>query len=251
MRAAVGTALAVIFGVGLSPCADAASPAAPVRAATPFTSHALPRDALATTVAASADCTIDSGAPTSASLCGAGSDDSVGSDGNGALFRTMVSFSGGLGVPAGSTVLSATLTIHALGAFGSTTTWVLGMARSFTAGTATWNTYDGVHPWSTAGGDYDNTLQASSTVSGAGTVSFSVTPLVQSWADGTDTIPQLMILGFSPKGNAFTFANRASGNGPALTIAYQPPTPPTGPVTTTPVSTPLPDRASNATRARD
>jgi hypothetical protein len=253
MRAAVGTVLAVIFGGGLGVFAGAASPAAPARAATRVTPHALPLDALATTVPASADCTIYSGTPTSASGCGAGTDDTVGSDGNGALYRTMVSFSGGLGIPAGSTVLSATLTIHALGAFGSTTTWVFGMARSFAAGAATWNTADGVHPWSSAGGDYDDTLQASSTVSGAGAVSFSVTPLVQSWADGTDTIPQLMILGFSPKGNAFSFASRSSGNGPTLTIAYQPPTtstspsPTTGPVTTTPVSTPLP--VSHAARA--
>jgi hypothetical protein len=255
MRAAVGTVLAVIFGGGLSLFAGAASAAAPARAATPATPHALPRAALATTVPATADCTIYSGTPTSASPCGAPSDDTVGADGNGALYRTMVSFSGGLGLPAGSTVLSATLTIHALGAFGSTATWVFGMTRSFAAGAATWNTYDGVNPWSTAGGDYDDTLQASSTVSGAGTVSFSITPLVQSWVDGADTIPQLMILGFSPQGNAFSFASRASGNGPVLTIAYQPlatPTtttspPPTGPVATTPVSTPLP--VSHAARA--
>jgi hypothetical protein len=240
MRSAVGTVLAVTLAAAVGLFASAPSPAASVPA---------PRAALATTVPASADCTIYSGSPTSASQCGAGSDDAIGTDGNGALYRTMVSFSGGLGIPAGSTVLSATLTIHILGAFGSTTTWVFGMSRSFAAGAATWNTSDGVHPWSTAGGDYGNTLQASSTVSGAGTVSFSITPLVQSWVDGTDTIPQLMILGFSPKGNAFTAASQASGNGPALTIAYQPPappttttspTPPTGPVTTTPVSTPLP-----------
>ena len=234
------------MGAALSPLAGVGH-AAPRPAA-----HAAPHAGLAATVAATADCTIFSGQPTSASMCGGGSDNLVGSDGNGALYRAMVSFDGGLDIPAGSKVLSSTLTMHVLGAFGSTTTWVFGMARAFAPGAATWDTYDGVHPWSTAGGDYNDALQASSTVTGAGTVSFSITPLTQAWVDGTDTIRQLMILGFSPKGNVFSFANAASGNGPALTIAYQPPSPPptptpTGPVVTTPVPTPLP--ISHAPRA--
>jgi hypothetical protein len=157
----------------------------------------------------------------------------------------MVSFDGGLGIPAGSKVLSSTLTIHVLGAFGSTTTWVFAMARQFTPGAATWNTYDGVHPWSTAGGDYNDSLQASATVSAAGTVSFSITPLTQAWVDGTNTLRELEILGFSGKGNVFSSGNKASGDPPQLTVAYQPPSPPSttappGPVVTTPVSTPLP-----------
>ena len=235
MRAMVGAVLAVAVSVVLSavPCAAAAD--------------------LSTTVAATADCTIFSGSPASASQCGGGSDSLVGSDGNGALYRAMVSFDGGLGIPAGSKVLSSTLTIHALGAFGSTTTWVFAMTRAFTPGAATWNTYDGVHPWGTAGGDYDNSLQASATVSAAGTVSFSITPLTQAWVDGTNTLRELMILGFSPKGNVFSFGNKASGDAPQLTVAYRPPSPPstptspTGPVVTTPVSTPLP--VSHARRA--
>jgi hypothetical protein len=75
--------------------------------------------ALSTTAEPSADCTIFSGSPTSAAQCGGGPDDLVGSDGNGALHRTMVSFAGGLGIPAGSHILSSTLTINVLGAFGS------------------------------------------------------------------------------------------------------------------------------------
>jgi hypothetical protein len=216
--------------------------------------HVTQATALSTTAEPSADCTIFSGSPTSAAQCRSGSDDLVGSDGNGALYRTMVSFAGGLGIPAGSHILSSTLSINVLGAFGSTATWVLGMTRSFTPGSATWDTYDGVHPWTTAGGDYNDSLQASATVQGAGTQSFSITPMTQAWLDGANPVPELMILGFSPAGNVFSFSNRASGDGPVLTIAYQPPAPtppptsttPTSPsptptpVVTTPVSTPLP-----------
>jgi hypothetical protein len=245
--------LALLVGGVLSVVAGSGSSAAPARAATP---RATPRADLSTTVVPSADCTIFSGTPDSASQCDRGSDNVVGSDGNGALYRTMVSFDGGLGIPAGSKVLSSTLTIHVLGAFGSTTTWVFAMTRPFTPGAATWNTYDGAHPWGVAGGDYNNSLQASTTVSAAGTVSFSITPLTQAWADGTNTLRELTILGFSPKGNVYSFGNKASGDPPVLTIAYQPPsspgttttpTVPTGPVVSTPVSTPLP--ISHAPRA--
>ena len=238
MRATAATILAFVVGAVLSVVATSVRPAAVARAATP---HA----GLSTTVVPAADCTIFSGSPDSASQCGGGSDDLVGSDGNGALYRTLVAFDGGLGIPAGSKVLSSTLTIHVLGAFGSTTAWVFATTRQFMPGAATWNTYDGVHPWSTAGGDYNDSLQGSTTVSAAGTASFSITPLTQAWVDGANTLRELEILGFSGKGNVFSFGNKASGDAPLLTIAYQPPSPPaattpTGPVVTTPVSTPLP-----------
>ena len=113
-------------------------------------SHALPRAAVSG--AAATDCTIFSGSPTSNAQCGGGSDDTVGTDGNGAFYRTMMSFTN-LGIPAGSTITGATLQINVLGAFGSTAATVVDMTRAFAPGAATWNTYDGVHPWTTAGGD--------------------------------------------------------------------------------------------------
>ena len=243
MRAVVSTMLALMFGGCVSMLAGSAD-STPARAAAP---HALPRATVATTVGATADCTIFSGSPTSAAQCGGGSDNLTGTDGNGNFYRAMVSFTSGLGIPAGSTVLSATLTINVLGAFGSTAATVVDMTRAFTPGAATWNTYDGVHPWSTAGGDYNATPHTVDTVSAAGTVSFSIPALVQPWVDGTNTIRQLEIVGFTGTGNVFSFANRASGNGPVLSVTYQPPVPPpttpTTPTTTTPappVATPLP-----------
>ncbi len=207
-----------------------------------------PSHRVTTTVGATADCTVFSGSPTDASQCGGGSDNLVGTDGNGKQHNAMISFTSGPNIPAGSTVTGATLTIQVLGAFGSTGATVVDMTRAFTPGAATWNTYDGVHPWTMAGGDYNASPHTFEAVSAAGTVSFSIPDLVQPWVAGTNAVRQLEIVGFSGTGNAFSFANRASGNVPVLSVTYQPPapppptttTPPTGPVVTTPVVTPLP-----------
>jgi hypothetical protein len=240
MRAVVSTMLALIFGGGVSLLAGSASSVAPASAAA---TQALPRTSAAT--AAATDCTIFSGSPASNAQCGAGSDDTVGTDGNGAFYRTMMSFTN-LGIPAGSTVTGATLTINVLGAFGATAATVVEMTRAFAPGAATWNTYDGVHPWSTAGGDYNASPHAVETVSAAGAVSFSIPDLVQSWVNGGTPYGQLEMVGFTGTGNAFTMAHD-----PVLSVTYTPPPPPTttttpppttttGPVVTTPVSTPLP-----------
>jgi hypothetical protein len=243
MRAVVSTMLALMLGGGVSLVAGSAS-SAPAQAAVPV-AHAMPRTAVAT--GAATDCTIFSGSPTSNAQCGGGSDDLVGTDGNGAFYRTLISFTN-LSIPAGSTVTGATLTINSLGAFAPTAATVVDMTRAFVPGAATWNTYDGVHPWSNVGGDYNASPHSVETVSGAGTVSFSVPELVQPWADGSTPFGQLEIVGFSGTGSVFSFSNQASGDGPVLSVSYTPPppspTPPptttTGPVVTTPVPTPLP-----------
>ncbi|HEX3689588.1 MAG TPA: DNRLRE domain-containing protein [Solirubrobacteraceae bacterium] len=250
MRAVVSTMLALMFGGGVSLMAGSAQSVPARAAAVRQVAHAMPRAAVSTSVGSVADCTLFSGSPTSSARCGAGSDDTVGTDGNGAFYRTMVSFTN-LSIPAGSTVDSATLTIQALGAFGSTNATVVDMTRAFTAGAATWNTYDGVHGWSTPGGDYGASPNTVVPVSGAGAVSFSIPELVQPWVSGTNTVRQLEIVGFTGTGNAFTMAH-----GPTLSVTYTPPPPPTtttgttptstspttttGPVVTTPVPTPLP-----------
>ena len=217
MRAVVSTMLALMFGGGVS--------------------HA----AVTTTVVAAADCTVYSGTPSDASQCGGGSSNRVGTDGNGFFYRTMISFAN-LDLPAGSTVNGATLTVNSLGAFGSTAATAVDMTRAFTPHAATWNTYDGVHAWSTAGGDFNASPHTVDTVSGAGTVAFSIPALVQPWANGSTPFGQLEIVGFSGTGNVFSFSNRASGSGPVLSVTYTPPPPPTttGPVVTTPVQTGLP-----------
>ena len=245
MHGVVSRTLAVMLGGGVSLLALAGPAAfvAPARATAPRP-KALPRAAVTTSVGAATDCTIFSGSPTSAAQCGGGSDSTAGTDGNGALYRTMVSFPN-LDIPAGSTINSATLTIQVLGAFGSTAATVLDMTRGFAPGAATWSTYDGVHPWAAAGGDFHATPHTTVSVTAPGAVAFSIPALIQPWADGTDSVPQLMILGFTGTDNAFTFGNVAHADGPVLSVNYTPPPPPTtppttGPVVTTPVQTQLP-----------
>ncbi len=255
MRAVVSMMLAVMFGGGVSLLAGSGS-SAPARAATPrVVAHAEPRATVSTTVGAAADCTIYQGTPASASLCGSdpNNDNLVGTDGNPDQYNALISFAN-LGVPAGSTVTAATLTIHVIGAFGTTAATVVDMTRAFSPGAATWNAYDGVHPWSAAGGDFNgspHTVESVSSASNGAAVSFSIPELVQPWVDRTTPYGQLEIVGFSGTGNVFSFSNRASGNGPVLSVTYQPPPPPppttttttptpTGPVVTTPVATPLP-----------
>jgi hypothetical protein len=238
MRVVVSTMLALVLGGAVSLLAGSGSPA-PARAATPRgAAHALPRATVSTTVGAVTDCTVYSKTPSDPSLCGGGSDDLVGTDGNGFFYRTMVSFAN-LNIPAGSTVNGATFTINVLGAFGSTAATVVDMTRAFAPGAATWNTYDGVHPWTTAGGDYNASPHAADTVSGAGAASFSIPELVQPWVNGSTPYGQLEIVGFTGTGNAFTMAHA-----PTLSVTYTPPPPPptttTSPVVTTPVATPLP-----------
>jgi hypothetical protein len=205
----------------------------------------MPRASVSTTVGAAADCTVYSKTPSDASLCGGGSDDVVGTDGDGFLYRTMVSFRN-LDIPTGSTVNSATLRIQARGAFGSTNATVVEMTRAFIPGAATWSTFDGVHAWATPGGDYNASPHTVVPVSAAGAVSFSVPELVQPWVSETNTVRQLEIVGFSGTGNAFTMAHE-----PTLSVTYTPPPPPatttpttptapSGPVVTAPVPTPLP-----------
>jgi hypothetical protein len=141
------------------------------------------------------------------------------------------------------------------------------MTRGFAPGAATWSTYDGAHPWTTAGGDYNaspHTVQTVSPSLDGTTVSLGIPDLVQPWVNGSTPFGQLEIVGFQSGAAVFTFFNRASGNGPVLSVTYTPPSPPTtttgtgtgtgtspttttGPVVTTPVPTPLP--ISHAPRA--
>ena len=151
------------------------------------------------------------------------------------LLPTLLAFPAGAGVPSGSTVLSATLNVNVLGVFGSTTTWLFQLARPFTPGGASWDNAGPGQPWSSPGGDGAQPLQAAQQVGATGTASFSVTKLVQSWVDGAD--PELIMLPASAKGNAFSVSSVASGQGPNLVIAYQPPSPP---VQVTPQPTPIP-----------
>jgi hypothetical protein len=68
---------------------------------------------------------------------------------------------------------------------GSVTVNAYGLTRGFNSN-VTWNSYDGTHNWTTAGGDFATTPTSSATAPGAGnTMALSLpTGLIQSWVDG-------------------------------------------------------------------
>lgn len=57
-----------------------------------------------------------------------------------------------------------------------------------TNGTPNWNDYSGGNPWTTAGGDYNATVRATTSVSTTGTYNWSLTGLVQDWVNGISSI---------------------------------------------------------------
>ncbi|MHB8793750.1 MAG: DNRLRE domain-containing protein [Thermoleophilia bacterium] len=102
------------------------------------------------------------------------------------------------GIPVGSTVNSATMSLyqHAqedtstpqLGIYFATRSWAEGTGNgSSTADGATWNTHDGINSWSTGGGDFYATAQATATApdSTSAWLDFEITGLAQNWVDGS------------------------------------------------------------------
>lgn len=182
---------------------------------------------ISTTANPSADCSIYSGAPTSNRYCGSGGWDYLGYSASSGAMRTMISFAGGLGIPADSQVLGASLSIDVGGFYPSQTSipWeVHEMTRQFTPGAATWNSYDGQNAWATPGGDFGSAVQWSGSLSSTGWASIDVTPMAQAWLDGSYTVPSLMLTAPSGyQGSELWFYQHASGSdGPHLTIYFVP-----------------------------
>ncbi|MBI5871137.1 MAG: DNRLRE domain-containing protein [Actinobacteria bacterium] len=101
-------------------------------------------------------------------------------------------------IPVGSTVNAATMSLyqHAqedastpqLGVYYATRSWTEGTGSgTATADGATWNTYDGLSNWSSAGGDFNGTAQATAIApdSTGAWLDFQITGLTQSWVSGS------------------------------------------------------------------
>lgn len=106
----------------------------------------------------------------------------------------------------GSTVNSATLSLYQyaqadtstpqLGVYYLTGSWTEGTGDGAATGDgSTWQTSDGVNPWTAAGGDFNATVQATANASGtAGAwVDFNVAGLTQNWVNGTLTNNGMLI----------------------------------------------------------
>lgn len=118
---------------------------------------------------------------------------SAGSDNRRSLLKFDLS-----AIPVGSTINSATMSLyqHAqqdattpqLGVYYTTRSWTEGTGNgTATTDGATWNSYNGTSNWTTAGGDFNGTAQATATAPNSTNawVDFSITGLAQSWVSGT------------------------------------------------------------------
>ncbi len=150
-------------------------------------------------------------------------------------------------IPAGSTITSATLTLHSDQAQGAATytlhrllaTWGEGTSDAgapggagtdATTGDATWlHRFHATSTWTNAGGDFVASASASKIVAGAGTYSWSGTGLaqdVQTWLDGGATNAGWALLGNeATAGSAVRFGSSEHATAsmrPELTIEYTP-----------------------------
>jgi hypothetical protein len=150
------------------------------------------------------------------------------------LLRSLVQFNL-TSVPSQSTVISAALNLYLYNNAGSQTDVVEGhrLLRNWVEGNGsgktgvTWNQYASKQPWTTPGGDYDPTIAGSFVASGTGWKTMYLTPLVQSWVDGTVANQGVILLsptGATPK-SAKTYYSSDAGNKnasqrPELNLCY-------------------------------
>ena len=112
-------------------------------------------------------------------------------------------------IPNNATVISATLGLYLSSNTGSQTDVVEAhrLTRTWTEGTggtntgATWNRYNGISNWTTAGGDYDASIAGSFVASGTGSKTMTVTALAQAWVNGTYANQGIILLSPPKSGN--------------------------------------------------
>jgi len=141
------------------------------------------------------------------------------------------------GIPSNATVSSAIFKMVKTG--GSTTgtdfnvhritnSWTEGSGScSGAAGVANFNQRESGTNWITAGGDFNATAEATTTVSSNGNYTWSITNLVQNWVNGTHANNGLMVKfateGVSREMDFGSRQNGTAGNRPTLDVTYTTP----------------------------
>ncbi len=132
-------------------------------------------------------------------------------------------------LPRDSQVVSATLSLYVprAASTGPLTVAARGLTTPFTHD-ATWNRYDGVHAWTSPGGDYGaTTYDTVAAGSGAGWVDLQAPGLVQGWVNGETPNDGFLLRRQTEDANDFLVRfisrnNTDSAHWPTLTIAYDP-----------------------------
>jgi RHS repeat-associated protein len=174
------------------------------------------------------DCYITGGSFASTKYCG-GTTLNVGYDGTQAS-RALTQFNL-QGIPSTNQVLSAKLYLY-LGSASTSNATSLSVYQLNQAWTtaATWNTYDGVNAWTTAGGTFASSAAATANSVGAtGTwYTWSPTQLVQGWVNGTIANNGLIVKEPTENvTNVLSFNSGSGSNPPYLQVVSQPASSPT------------------------
>ncbi|MCM3923179.1 DNRLRE domain-containing protein [Frankia sp. AiPs1] len=169
-------------------------------------------------------CQLGSGSEASTNECGGTSVEAGGSANH---YRGLFQFA--LTLPRDAAIDAATLTLNEV--YADNTSFqqveVHRMTRPWTS-SATWNTYDGTHSWTTAGGDYDSGVQSVTSVGGSsnlGPYYWGLQQLVSDWATGAQDNNGIIVRATSENGsqtNSFGSQNASSGMKPQLSVVWDP-----------------------------
>jgi hypothetical protein len=126
-------------------------------------------------------------------------------------------------IPAGATINSATLTMEATNIDGPLNIDVYEVLENWSEANATWDERDTATSWTTAGGEFNATAEATLNTSSTGQHTWDITALVQDWIDGTRVNNGILV--GSPDTGTNVTATYDSSEGsvsPLLQIDYTP-----------------------------
>jgi len=114
-------------------------------------------------------------------------------------------------VPLGSTIISATLKVNCFN-FGALMQ-VYRVTSDWSESTVTWNS-----PWTSPGGDYDDTVVVDGDCTATGLRTIDITEFVQAWSDWAANFG--IVLTDSGGNDGIDFYSSESGSPPVLTVTY-------------------------------
>ncbi len=112
-------------------------------------------------------------------------------------------------IPATSVIQSAQLSLYRTNS-GANTVTAYRLTRPWSEGTATWNNYDGVHPWATAGGDFDPASGVAIALSAAGFSTWNLTSLMTAWTAGTHPNAGILLVASGTGSSTFASSDEAT-----------------------------------------
>ena len=142
---------------------------------------------------------------------------------NGDTKRALLWFDLASAIPGGARITDAQLGLHLQTLGPNVDVSVHRVTRAWTEGGVTWNTTDGATAWITAGGDYEGTASATTTLigPGPGDYTWDVTGLVDGWARGSILNEGLLLRGEAASAVVFSSSDHGTAaERPSLAVSY-------------------------------